>query len=161
MDSLLIERYRCYQFNLHRYQACTVLPSSVTLSKRGTYVKIFYVTDWLNNVTQVPSSDDDFTYCCGSSGNTTEDTCCRSGTTDGMCHCHICNYQVLENMSRGLKLVGGIGLFFSFTEVSWWCYLKFCFSHHVPLLSVFIISVSFPNLPQSLQFDITFSAGRG
>ncbi|KAB7507230.1 Tetraspanin-31 [Armadillidium nasatum] len=44
--------------------------------------------------------------------------CCNIvNGTDVECHCPKCNLPLQEALGRGLSVVGGIGLFFSFTEV--------------------------------------------
>uniref|UniRef100_A0A0P4WA47 Tetraspanin n=2 Tax=Scylla olivacea TaxID=85551 RepID=A0A0P4WA47_SCYOL len=50
--------------------------------------------------------------CCP---NTTDDSmCCRAPNE---CKCQSCDVPIKQVMLRGFQLVGGIGLFFSFTEV--------------------------------------------
>ncbi|XP_045120748.1 tetraspanin-13-like isoform X2 [Portunus trituberculatus] len=53
----------------------------------------------------------DIPSCCP---NVTEESmCCRSPND---CHCVSCDIPIKQVMLRGFQLVGGIGLFFSFTE---------------------------------------------
>lgn len=51
----------------------------------------------------------------------TDKTCCDGITEDccygGDCNCNPCNQAVQNAMQRGFNLVGGVGLFFSFTEI--------------------------------------------
>ncbi|XP_045622425.2 tetraspanin-31 isoform X1 [Procambarus clarkii] len=52
--------------------------------------------------------------CCDKGVNDTN--CCRGGNTTS-CHCETCDGPIQAAMFRGFNLVGGIGLFFSFTEI--------------------------------------------
>ncbi|KAK8738788.1 hypothetical protein OTU49_003672 [Cherax quadricarinatus] len=50
-------------------------------------------------------------FCCP--GNESKDCCTKNST---VCNCDTCDKPIQEAMLRGFNLVGGIGLFFSFTE---------------------------------------------
>ncbi|XP_053638358.1 tetraspanin-31 isoform X3 [Cherax quadricarinatus] len=51
-------------------------------------------------------------FCCP--GNESKDCCTKNST---VCNCDTCDKPIQEAMLRGFNLVGGIGLFFSFTEI--------------------------------------------
>ncbi|XP_042894414.1 tetraspanin-31-like [Penaeus japonicus] len=55
-------------------------------------------------------------YCCGDVETADDATCCRDENST-TCFCDPCAEPIQESMEKGLNLVGGIGLFFSFTEI--------------------------------------------
>lgn len=49
--------------------------------------------------------------CCD--GNVTQDTCCQDAAS---CKCSLCKPLLMQATGNGFSAVGGVGLFFSFTE---------------------------------------------
>ncbi|KAK4308921.1 hypothetical protein Pmani_019416 [Petrolisthes manimaculis] len=52
--------------------------------------------------------------CCDK--EVSEENCCPFNATEYVCNCETCSQPIHNAMQRGFNLVGGIGLFFSFTE---------------------------------------------
>lgn len=86
--------------------------SSIQMDAQNWFRCCGYENEELN-LTQHGShpSCQDIPTCCPDAKD--EQSCCH---TPGDCHCPSCDKPIKQVMLRGFQLVGGIGLFFSFTE---------------------------------------------
>lgn len=73
------------------------------------------MTDNMNHPSCVDIKNKNDQFCCGDPATADDATCCR-GENSTACSCETCAEPIQESMVKGLNLVGGIGLFFSFTE---------------------------------------------
>ncbi|XP_047475437.1 tetraspanin-13-like [Penaeus chinensis] len=74
------------------------------------------ITTEMDHPTCTDIKNKDGKYCCGDPASADDATCCRSENSTS-CMCDPCMEPIQESMVKGQNLVGGIGLFFSFTEI--------------------------------------------
>lgn len=59
-----------------------------------------------------------YIFLCNNKTNILQPNCCMENISDKDCNCKPCMKQLQSTIDYAFKLCGGIGLFFSFTEVS-------------------------------------------